>query len=133
QRVTARSTLERIERHVRRGALLDLGCWVGFLLAGARERGWSTLGAEPSEFAWRYARERLGLEVLHAGLLDADLPQGSFDAVVMADVIEHLPDPAGALDRLAQVLRPGGVVHLALPNAGSRLARSMGPRWWSVI
>ena len=73
QRATARIALARIERHVGRGALLDLGCWVGFLLAEARDRGWRTLGVEPSEFASRYARERLGLEVLRAGLLDADV------------------------------------------------------------
>ena len=133
QRATARVALERIEQHAERGALLDLGCWVGFLLAEARDRGWRTLGVEPSEFASGYARERLGLEVLQAGLLDAELPEGEFDAVVMGDVIEHIPDAAGALDRIAGLLRPGGVLYLALPNAGSRLARRMGPRWWSVI
>jgi hypothetical protein len=58
QRATARRVLERIELYVpRRGALLDIGCWVGFLLAEARDRGWErTLGVEPSEFASRYAR-----------------------------------------------------------------------------
>lgn len=133
QRATARIALERIERHVRPGALLDLGCWVGFLLAEARERGWRTLGVEPSEFASDYARERLGLEVIRAGLFEADLPADEFDAVVMGDVIEHIPDAGAALDRIAGLLRPGGVIYLALPDAGSRLARRMGPRWWSVI
>ena len=133
QRATARIALARIERHVGRGALLDLGCWVGFLLAEARDRGWRTLGVEPSEFASRYARERLGLEVIRDGLLDADVGAGAWDAVVLGDVIEHLPDPAGALDRIASLLRPGGVVYMALPNAGSAVARALGPRWWSVI
>jgi SAM-dependent methyltransferase len=134
QRETARIALERIERRVERpGALLDLGCWVGFLLAEARDRGWETLGVEPSSFAAGYARDRLGLEVIEAGLFEADLPAAGFDAVVMGDVIEHLPRPAEALERIAALLRPGGVLYLALPNAGSRLARRMGPRWWSVI
>jgi SAM-dependent methyltransferase len=133
QRATAARTLEQIERHVARGRLLDLGCWVGFLLAEARERGWETLGVEPSEFASAYARERLGLEVLTADLFEVELPSGSFDAVVLGDVIEHLPDPGGALERIAALLRPGGVLQMALPDAGSRLARTMGARWWSVI
>jgi SAM-dependent methyltransferase len=133
QRATARVALGRIERHVERGALLDLGCWVGFLLAEARDRGWETAGVEPSEFASTYARERLGLQVLRAGLLEAELPERHFDAVVMGDVIEHLPRPADALDRIAALLRPGGVLYLALPDAGSRLAERMGERWWSVI
>ncbi|HEX8649109.1 MAG TPA: class I SAM-dependent methyltransferase [Thermoleophilaceae bacterium] len=139
QRETARIALERIERFVPAGgsraprAVLDLGCWVGFLLAVARERGWDTLGVEPSEFASTYARERLGLDVIRDDLFEADLGGRRFDAVVMGDVIEHLPRPADALDRMAEMLNPGGVVYLALPNAGSRLARRMGARWWSVI
>jgi SAM-dependent methyltransferase len=136
QRATADIALDRIERYAPRGpdrALLDLGCWVGFLLAEARERGFQAVGVEPSAFASAYARDRLGLDVVQAGLFEADLPEGRFAAAVMGDVIEHLPRPADALDRAARLLAPAGVVYLALPNAGSRLARRMGARWWSVI
>jgi SAM-dependent methyltransferase len=136
QRETARRALARIERWTPcRGHLLDLGCWVGFLLAEARERGWEGIGVEPSAFASAYARERLGLDVRRAALLDADLPAGAFDAAVLGDVIEHLPRPGEALDRLATLLRPGGprLAWLSLPDAGSRVARAMGARWWSVI
>jgi SAM-dependent methyltransferase len=133
QRRTARWLLERIERHRRPGALLDLGCWVGFLLDEARRRGWHAVGVEPSEFASEYARRELGLEVQRADLIEADLADREFDAVVMADVIEHLPHPGAALDRIATLLAPGGVLALVLPDAGSRVARLMGPRWWSVI
>ncbi len=48
-------------------------------------------------------------------------------------MIEHLPDPGAALDRIAELARPGGVVAIALPNASSKLARMLGSRWWSVI
>jgi SAM-dependent methyltransferase len=62
-------------------------------------------------------------------------PAGAFDAAVLGDVIEHLPRPGEALDRLATLLRPGGprLAWLSLPDAGSRLARAMGARWWSVL
>src|SRR3712207_5922111 len=61
QRETARRALAQIERETGGpGAIVDLGCWVGFLLAEARERGWRTLGVEPSEFASSYARDELG-------------------------------------------------------------------------
>ncbi len=135
QRETARRWLERVERHVpARAGLLDLGCWVGFLLAEARERGWEeTIGIEPSAFASGYARDRLGLDVRTDDLFTAELPAGHFDAVVLGDVIEHLPRPGDALDRIAALLRPGGVASFQLPDAGSRLARAMGARWWSVL
>jgi SAM-dependent methyltransferase len=135
QRATARRALERIELHAsRRGALLDLGCWVGFLLAEARDRGWErVLGVEPSDFASEYARERLGLDVIQGELLSAELPPEAFDAIVMGDVIEHLRSPGDALTRIRSLLVPGGVLWLALPDAGSGVARAMGRRWWSVI
>jgi SAM-dependent methyltransferase len=134
ERATARAALEHIEAHVARpGALLDLGCWVGFLLAEARDRGWRTLGVEPSEFASAYARDRLGLEVITADAHTAELPQGAFDAVALGDVIEHLTGPGETLERIRSLLAPGGVVWLTIPDAGSPLARLMGRRWWSVI
>jgi SAM-dependent methyltransferase len=133
QRATAREALDRIERHVAGGRLLDLGCWVGFLLDEARSRGWDTVGVEPSGFAAAFAREHLGLDVRTEELFSAALEPGSFDAVVLGDVIEHLPDPGRALDHVASLMSPHGVLYLALPDAGSRLARLLGARWWSVI
>ena len=141
QRETARRALARIERYLQPDAtngrgvrrLLDLGCWVGFLLAEAEERGWEAVGVEPSLFASAYARERLELDVRTGDLLTTPLPTGHFDAIVMGDVIEHLPQPADALERMAALLRPGGIAWMALPNAGSLVARGLRARWWSVI
>ncbi|MHB8694465.1 MAG: class I SAM-dependent methyltransferase [Solirubrobacteraceae bacterium] len=135
QRATARRALVAIERFAPPGdrRLLDLGCWVGFLLDEARISGWEGVGVEPSAFAARYARERLGLEVINEGMFEAELPLGAFAAVALGDVIEHLPDPGAALRRIGELLVPGGVVWLALPDAGSRVARTLGRRWWSVI
>src|SRR3954447_7490348 len=124
QRETARRILSRIEALApqpdgRPRALLDLGCWVGFLLAEARERGWQVAGVEPSEFASAYAREQLALDVRRESLFSARLPESSFEGVVLGDVIEPLPRPGEALERIASLLAPGGVVWLSLPDAGS--------------
>lgn len=134
QRVTARALLAELERHRAPGALLEFGCWLGFLLAEARERGWApAVGVEPSRFAAAQARERLVLDVRTGDLATTDLPAGSFDAVVLADVLEHLPDPHAALTRVAELLAPDAAVLLTMPDAGSRLARVLGRRWWSVL
>jgi SAM-dependent methyltransferase len=133
QRATAQRALRRIERHTRVGALCDIGCWLGFLLSEGERRGWRARGVEPSRSAASFARERLGLDVATGTLDSVELPEREFDAVVMGDVIEHLPDPGEALDRIMRLLRPRGVVYLALPDAGSVVARRLGSRWWSVI
>lgn len=134
QRQNARLALDRLEEHSNtRGTLVDLGCWVGVLLAEAERRGWRTVGVEPSDFASEYARKRYSLNVLTADLLTAPLPTAAFDAVTMGDVIEHLTSPGAALDRIRELLVPGGILWLALPDAGSLVARAFGRRWWSVI
>ncbi len=134
QRETARRALGQIEAHAAAaGALADLGCWVGFLLAEAQNRGWRAVGVEPSTYASTYAREQLGLEVIQSELLAAPLSPRSFDAITMGDVIEHLVDPGEALSRIRHWLIPEGILWLSLPDAGSRLARVLGRRWWSVI
>lgn len=142
QRATAGRALAQIERYLpqHRGngsphawRLLDLGCWVGFLLSEASKRGWETVGVEPSQYASAYARDELGLDVRTGELFSVPLPLKYFDAIAMGDVIEHLPRPGEALDRMAALLAPDGVAWLALPDAGSVVARRLGKRWWSVI
>jgi SAM-dependent methyltransferase len=133
QRATADRILTRIEAHAKPGRLLDLGCWVGYFLDQGRRRGWNPLGVEPSVYAARYAERELGLEVRHAGLLEAELPEDEFAAVFMGDVIEHLPAAGEAIARARRSIAPGGVLALVLPDAGSRVARLLGRRWWSVI
>jgi SAM-dependent methyltransferase len=131
QRATARRALERIERFREPGRMLDVGCWVGFLLSEARERGWEVEGIEPSRYASDYAREQLGLTVQTVDLLEARVEPA--DVISMGDVIEHLVRPDEALARLRELLRPGGILYLALPDAGSPLARRLGRRWWAVL
>jgi SAM-dependent methyltransferase len=133
QRATAARTLARIERYAPKGWLCDAGCWVGFLLAEGRARGWEVMGVEPSRFASAYARDTLGLPVITGGIDSPELDEQRFDAVFLGDVIEHLPDPGAGVRRLGGLLEPGGVLCLALPDAGSRVARVLGSRWWSVL
>jgi SAM-dependent methyltransferase len=73
------------------------------------------------------------LSVQVADIADADLADGGFRVAVLCDVLEHLADPGRALARVARLLEPNGVLFLTVPDAGSRLARVMGRRWWSVL
>jgi SAM-dependent methyltransferase len=132
QVATGLRAVGRIEQVVRPGRLVDIGCWTGSLLEAARQRGWDVVGIEPSAWASGRARER-GLDVTTAGLDDRVLPSGSFRAVAICDVLEHLEDPGAALDEIHRLLEPRGALYLTVPDAGSVLARAMGRRWWSVL
>ncbi|MBV9410086.1 MAG: class I SAM-dependent methyltransferase [Acidimicrobiia bacterium] len=129
---TADRALAGIERLTSPGLVCDVGCWTGSFLVAARNRGWHAVGVEPSSWASARARAR-GLDVRTAELDDHGQAPGSCRLVVMADVLEHLPDPGHALGVAHELLEPGGVLYLTVPDAGSTLARLLGRRWWSVL
>jgi SAM-dependent methyltransferase len=129
---TARRSLRWIESGITPGPLLDIGCWTGSFVAAATERGWPARGIEPSTWAVERARER-GLDVCLGDLNDPVVTEGPLRAVVMCDVIEHLLDVGAAVRTAADLLQPGGGLYLTTPDAGGRLARVMGSRWWSVL
>ena len=133
RRAAARRLLALISAHVPAGRLLDIGCGYGLLLAEARSRGYDVLGLELSADGVRHAREQLDLPVLALTLEQAALEPGSFDAIVMTDVFEHLDDPVATLDLCCELLAPGGVLVLTTPDPSSWVARLAGRRWWSYL
>ena len=112
-----------------RGRLLELGASYGHSLAAARDRGWEVVGGELSPTASEYARSHFGLTVFNCDLADAPLAAGSFDAVIMWHVLEHVRNPKEQLMRLAALLKPGGVLGLRVPNIDSFGAQVAG-QWW---
>ncbi len=138
RRATCRKLLSAVSRTLPRRSedrppsVLDVGCGVGLLLDEARRRGWRTQGVELSDWGVRRARH-LGLDVFHGVLEEAGFEPGSFDAVFMIDVLEHLADPVRTLAKVSQVLRPGGVLCLVTPDAASAAARLLGRRWWGML
>lgn len=99
-----------------KGRLLDVGPNVGTCLALARERGWQVAGIEINADAARYCREARGLDVRAGTLDDRPFALSTFDAVLMGDVIEHLPDPHRALDQVRELLAPGGLLLISTPD-----------------
>ena len=115
------------------GRLLDVGCACGFLLVAARQRGFTVQGLEPSLWAAEYARRQFGLPVWRGSLEEAPFQPGSFEAIVLADTIEHLDDPRGAVAIVHRWLVSSGRVLLLTPDFGSQVARLAGPHWWGLL
>jgi 2-polyprenyl-3-methyl-5-hydroxy-6-metoxy-1,4-benzoquinol methylase len=96
--------------------LLDVGAADGLLSRLLTERGWKVTGLEADPAA--AAAGAVHCERMIQADLDAGIPPlpGEFDAIVCADVLEHLRDPAGALVALRRALAPDGVVVISIPN-----------------
>jgi SAM-dependent methyltransferase len=119
------------EPYRRAGRWLDIGFGEGALLSAAGNHGWERYGVEASPQALDFGRGR-GWQVFDPGEAEERLPAGHFDVVTLVEVIEHLEEPLQTLHRARRWLRPGGLLYLTTPNAGSLNCRLLGPRW-SVV
>lgn len=107
----------------RRGlSVLDVGCGFATTSKHIQELGNEVTGIEESEEAVTKARTRIG-SVIQGDLQMVDqiadrLGGRRFDAIILADVLEHLPWPAGVLRSYLRFLEDDGRVIVSLPNVG---------------
>ena len=125
----SRGLLDQLESFRPPGDLLEVGCAYGYFLDEARRRGWRVRGVEPAAHARQIARERLGLDVFSEPFTTLPVRPESLDALVLWDVIEHLPDPRATVERAKAWLRPAGIIALSTGNIGSLTARLQGADW----
>jgi SAM-dependent methyltransferase len=127
-------SLERLLGPARR-RLLDIGSGPGFFLKTAKARGWRVMGIEPSRHAAAHARS-LGIEVVEGFFGGETAPAlGSFDAINLNNVLEHVPDPIAILLQAGAILEPGGVICVNVPNDFSPFqiaaaATGATGEWW---
>lgn len=124
KRLEARLRLRRLRPALDRSpekTALEIGCGAGYLLESLRRQGWTVAGTEMSEDYVRFARETLRLDV------SRDRPLRKFGAVLLFDVLSHVPDPAAELRKSLLNLRPGGVLALETGNAAEVPPARFGP------
>jgi len=125
--------LELIEGYKpRKGKILDIGAATGYFAGLAGQRGWEACGIEVSDYAAGLGR-RKGLDIRTGTVMDSDFENNSFEAVTLWDVLEHLPDPAGDLAKIHNLLKSDGIIIANTPDSASLYAKLMGRSWYSLI
>lgn len=111
--------LDRLsDAHGAKGPFLDVGCGIGDVsLHLATSKGWSGKAIDVSDAAIGRARDALaaqpGIAVERSLLEDVS---GTYETVVMLDVLEHLEDDERALRAVAARLAPGGHAFIGVPS-----------------
>jgi len=93
-----------------------------------QQKGWRVTGLDFDEGAVSNARSK-GLDVRQGELAAQRFADGSFDAVVMNHVIEHVPAPDELLSECCRILKKGGVLVASTPNARSSIHEHYGQNW----
>jgi SAM-dependent methyltransferase len=115
------AALARLRHQRQRGLdVLDIGCGNGTALTRFLAcPGDTVVGIDRHEPSIAYARSHFGAPGMefHASNLEWLVAEGRrFDAVVLADVLEHVPDPQHLLTSAVQLVREGGRVLVTVPN-----------------
>lgn len=111
--------------------VLEIGCAEGALGSALERAGARVTGVEPDAAAARVAAGRLSRVVPRALEEAWDELGDGWDAVVAADVLEHLEDPVGVLRRLRERCQTGTALVVSLPNASHAavLGGALQGRW----
>lgn len=128
-----------LEVHAPGRRVLDVGSGMGQCIRCMIDFGFDATGVEPSAQAAEIGRERYGVDsfvgTLNEFVSDRLAEVGPVDAILMMNVLEHVPDPAEILKSAESALVDDGVIVVQVPNDFSALqmaATKMAAKdmWW---
>lgn len=105
------------------GRVLDIGCGTGSVLSKLKEQGYDVEGIDANAKAIEVAQER-GFNAKLGRFEEGLYEEESFDLIVCRSVLDHAPEPATLLATMDNLLKPGGVLAVEVPNAGRVFRRS---------
>jgi SAM-dependent methyltransferase len=108
-------------------SVLNAGAGQGSFSLRLAQLGFEVTSVDDSPAAVDVLRGRLQGTVELADVTAMPFADESFDAAVLGEVLEHVPDDTGALSEVARVLRPGGVLAVSVPANPARFGPS--DRW----
>ena len=109
----------------KKGKIIDIGAGTGDFLVMAQKNGWEIIGVEPSEKAKGIAKAK------GVNFVDnlSDVQDHSADVITMWHVLEHVPNVEAQITELKRILKPDGVIVIAVPNFKSYDAQHYGKFW----
>jgi 2-polyprenyl-3-methyl-5-hydroxy-6-metoxy-1,4-benzoquinol methylase len=115
------------------GRLCDIGCGTGAFLAAAAASGWNISGVEPNTYARELSKRRLGADTCVSSFAELNCSESTFDVITLWHTLEHLPSPQQTLFEINRLLKPGGILALAVPNLDSFESHVWKSQWIALM
>lgn len=128
RKYTLLKKLQLISKFYKTGKILDIGCGTGEFLKTFKDAKWQTLGIEPSPDVRKMAIENYGLDVREEAEIN-NLEASSFDVITMWHVLEHVPNLSDRMEDLKRLIKPNGIIIIAVPNCTSLDAKIYKENW----
>ncbi len=116
------------ETGITKGQILDIGCGTGAFLDTMKQEDWSITGLEPDTIARNKAAELYNIHPQEPRKL-FELAAGSFNAITMWHVLEHVHELHAYIKQIETLLAPNGKLFIAVPNYTSKDADIYGTDW----
>lgn len=128
--ITLRQKRKLVQRYTRMkiGMHLDYGAGSGAFVHHMEQAGWNSIGMEPDAGARETALRRYNVSVYDAAD-DAIILPGTYNAITLWHVLEHVHALHETVEKLKNALAPGGRLFIAVPNYTAADARYYGAYW----
>ena len=127
--------INALDQYCSGGRVLDIGCSTGGFLHQVRlrfDRRYDLFGTDVAPSATAIAQEH-GVKIIPANFLSDGFPEHDFQAITFWAVLEHLLSPSVYLRKACELLTPGGLVFVVVPNVQSFALRILGARYRYVM
>ncbi len=112
---------KKMESYLQKGMkVLDVGAGGGEMLYLLGKKGCEASGVEPNNGYANYATEQYGVDIQVGFAEEADFNPNTFDAILLFHVLEHMENPVQEIKCLKNLLKPGGIFIIEVPNVTYR-------------
>lgn len=129
--LSSKKFIKLLHSYKKGGNVLDIGCGLGYLLSFLQQDnyGYDVYGVELSSFAQHISEKRIGKGKIFKTVEEVKKKHMRFDAILLFDSMEHIPDQDILFHDLDALLAPSGTVFVIMPDISSSTAKLMGKHW----
>lgn len=117
-----------IEDYFKNGRILDYGCGTGDFVGNFSSDTWERFGMEPDDKTRAYAAKKHNIRIGNTDTLSSFEPE-FFDVITLWHVLEHIPDLQEKIRHFSSLLKPDGIIVIAVPNSDSHDAKYYEKYW----